>query len=165
MANLKTLKNQEGQALTEMLIVIPLLFLFAAGMIQFSALFLAKTSFEHACGQAARNFAAGNLDSSEFSKNIWDNLGRYQRFFDQGTLIVIQGQTSSLVSQDFLNNLDNTSRFGPYLSKIKSILLNYTGQKWNVVINYKSPPLFGLIFPTGIPLQTDLAVLKYPDQE
>ena len=154
--------NPNGQALTEMLLVIPMLFLMTAGMVQFAFLFMAKTSFEHACGQAARDYAGQKIDPTIFSDDIWRNLGTEQRFFNKETLLAVPSPTSSLVAQTFLGNIDI---LGPLISKIKSSLLNYSGKKWTVVIFFKSAPFFGVVFPAGIPFQTELAILKYPGQD
>ncbi len=161
--NKKFIQSEKGQALTEMLIVIPLLFLMVAGMTQFSILFLARSAFEQSCGQAARKYAAGRLNNSNsFSDEVWANLENYQSYFRRETLVVVPAPTQSLVANSFLNN---TGFLGPLISKIKSSLFNYSGQKWIVTIRYNSIPLFGTLFPAGIPFQTELAVLKYPDQE
>ena len=73
--------------MTEMIIVIPLLFLLAAGMIQFTFLFMAKISFEHACGQSARDYAFKKIDPTLLSEDIWKNLGSEQVFFSKETIL------------------------------------------------------------------------------
>jgi len=163
MRKIKNFKiNLKGQALTEMVLAIPLLFLMTAGMIQFSLFFLAKTTFEHACGQAARNFAAGNLDTDSFSSQIWENLAADQRLFNHSSLVVTQTSAQSLIANSFLNQ---TGSLGSFISKIKDSLLNYNGYKWIISIQYNSLPLFGIIFPNGIAVKTELAVLKYPSKD
>jgi len=158
----KKIGNQRGQAMAELLLSFSLLLLLAAGMVQFTLLFSAKTSFEQACGQAARHFAAGQMQTADFAQDVWVSLGSNQRFFDQTTLQVSPSATSSLVGQSFL---DNTGPLGPFIAKVKSVLLNYSGQKWVIRIEYKAAPILSGIFSKGIPFQTELAVLKYPAQD
>lgn len=152
----------KGQALTEMLITIPLLFLMAAGMVQFMLFFMAKTTFEHACGQAARNFAGGNLEPEAFPGQIWKNLAEDQRFFNHSSLLVTQASTQTIAANIFLNQ---TGILGSFITKIKDYFLNYNGYKWIVSIRYNSLPLFGVVFPNGITVKTELAVLKYPSKD
>lgn len=158
----RSTRNERGQAIVEMLLSFSLLLLLAAGMVQFTLLFSAKTSFEQACGQAARHFAAGQMQSDDLAQDVWASLGPNQRLFDQSTLQVSPSATSSLVGQSFL---DNTGPLGPFIAKVKSALLNYSGQKWVVRIDYKAAPILSGIFSKGIPFQTEFAVLKYPAQD
>jgi hypothetical protein len=157
---MKPSSPQKGQALTEMVLVIPILCLMAAGLIQFTHLFLAKNAFEQACGLAARDYAAGGIDGSQFTGDAWENLGENQRYFIPGSLsaVPIPGSTSAA-------NLltDNLGVLGPLLSKIKSVFVNYAGKKWIVTVRFKGPPFFGMLFPGGLAFQTQLAVLKYPE--
>jgi hypothetical protein len=151
---------QNGQALTEMALVIPILCLMAAGLIQFTQLFLAKNTFEQACGLAARDYAAGEIDDTQFNQDAWENLGEDQRNFIPGSISAVPIPGSSSVANLLTNNL---GVLGPLLSKIKSVFVNYTGKKWLVTIQFKGPPFFGLLFPGGLTFQTQLAVLKYPE--
>ena len=162
MKSIETGRNEKGQALAEMMLALPLLLLLAAGTVQLSLLISAKTSFEHACGQAARQYAAGASSPFDFTQAIWTALGPDQRFFEQTTLRIIPSPTSSVAGQSFL---DNAGFLGGFISKVKSFLLNYSGQKWVVVINYKTKPLFSALFSQDIPFQTELGVLKYPGQD
>lgn len=155
-------KAESGQAMAEMLLSLSLLFLMTAGMIQFFFLFTAKTSFEHACGQAARRYAAGNLDSPDLAVAIWDQLGTDRRYFDRATLKVVPSDTSSLIGRSFL---DAAGPLNPFIAKIKSFFLGYSGRRWVVGVNYKAAPMGGLLFPEGVPFQTELAALHYPGPE
>ncbi len=155
-------RAERGQAMVEMLLSLSLLFLMTAGMIQFFFLFTAKTSFDHACGQAARRYAAGTLDSPDLAGAIWAQLGPDQRYFDRATLKVVPSATSSLIGRSFLNA---AGPLDPFVAKIKSFFWGYSGQRWVVGVNYKAAPLGGLLFPGGVPFQTELAALKYPGTE
>ncbi len=151
---------QRGQALTEMILVIPLLCLMAAGLIQFSQLFLAQNAFDQACGLAARDFAASEIDDTLFSQDAWENLGPDQKYFIPSSIVSVPLSGSSSTSNLLINNLNV---LGPLFSKLKSVFVNYSGEKRLVTIQFKGPAFFGLIFPTGITFQTQLAVLKYPE--
>jgi len=144
----------------EMLIVIPILCMMAAGVAQFAILFQAQSSFEHACGLAARYYAAGELDPNGFAEEVWDDLGSDQKYFTPGSILAVPIPTQSIASSGWLDRLN---LLGPLVSKIKQFTVNYTGQKWFVTIHYHSAPFFGLLFPGGLVLKTQLAVLKYPD--
>jgi len=153
--------SQKGQALTEMLLVIPILCLMAAGLIQFTQLFLAKNAFEQACGLAARDYAASEIDDTQFIEDAWDNLGDAQRYFIPGTLLTVPSPGSSSTANLLTNNL---GALGSLFSKIKSVLVNYSGQKWLIRIQFRAPIFFGTLFPGGLTFQTQLAVLKYPEE-
>ncbi len=146
--------------MTEFLIVIPLLLLMAAGMVQFYLLLTARSSFEHACGTAARYYAAGEIDPEDFEGEAWDDLGDDQRFFIPGTLHVFPLAGAPSSASLFTNRM---SVFGPLLSKLKDYAFNYTGRKWVVTIQYRGTPFFGYLFYNGLCLQTQLAVLRYPE--
>lgn len=157
---MKTFPKPNGQSLTEIILVIPILCLMATGLIQFTQLFLAKNAFEQACGLAARDYAASEIDDTEFNKDAWENLGDSQRYFVPGSLSAATVPGSSSVANLLTNNL---GVLGPLLSKIKSVFVNYTGKKWSVSVQFKGPPFFGVLFPGGLTFQTQLGVLKYPE--
>jgi hypothetical protein len=151
---------RRGQALTEMILVVPILCLMAAGLIQFTQLFLAKNAFEQACGLAARDYAAAEIDDTQFSEDAWDSLGENQRYFIPGTLLAVPLSGSSSVANLLTNNL---GVLGSLFSKLKSIFINYSSKKWSVTVQFKGPPFFGLLFPGGLTFQTQLAITKYPE--
>ncbi len=152
--------SQMAQALTEMILVIPMLCLMGAGLIQFTQIFLAKNAFDQACGLAARDYAASEIDDTQFIQDAWENLGEDQRYFIPGSL-----QTESFTANpSFIDLLTkNFSVLGPVFSKLKSVVSNYSGKNWRVSIQFKGPPFFGVLFPGGLTFQTQLAVLKYPE--
>lgn len=152
--------HPEGQALTEMVLVLPLLCLMAAGLIQFSQMFLAKIAFEQACGLAARDYAASEIDDNQFTNDAWEDLGSDQKYFIYSSL-----QASALTpSLSALGRLtQNLPCLGPLYSKLKSFVSNYTEKKWVATIQYKATPFFAPLFPNGILFQTQLAVIKYPE--
>ncbi len=157
---MKTHEKNNGQGMTEFLIVIPLLLLMAAGMVQFYLLFAARSSFEHACGTAARYYAAGEIEPKDFASEAWDDLGDDQHFFIPGTLRAFPIAATSSLTSLFTNRMNI---FGPLLSKLKDYALNYTGQKWLVSIQYRGSPFFGYLFHNGLCLETQLAVMRYPE--
>jgi Flp pilus assembly protein TadG len=150
-----------GQALVEMLLVIPLLFLLTAGAIQFTMLFQARSAFDKACGEAARQYAANQLkDSFAITNAIWNDMGFYQSYFNKQSLTISTQAPQATIADIFFNAID---ALGPLASKIKSYLINYAGQTWVVTIYCTPPSLVAVIFPNGIPFQTQLTVLKYPN--
>jgi hypothetical protein len=150
----------EGQALAEMVLVIPILCLMAAGLIQFSQMFLAKNAFEQACGLAARDYAASEIDDTQFTIDAWENLGSDQKYFIAGSLQALPLTPSPSFLGHFTQNLPV---LGPLYSKLKTIVSNYCEKKWVATIQYKGVPIFASLFPLGIRFQTQLAVMKYPE--
>lgn len=161
MALFKLRPSKTGQALVEMLLVIPLLCLLTAGAIQFTILFQARSAFDKACGDTARKYAANLLnDPAAITSEIWKNLGPYQTHFQEQSLnINTQAPKPSAVDVIF-NSLDN---LGPFATSVKSYFINYTGQSWTVTINCAPPSFMALLFPNGVPFQNKLTVLKYPN--
>lgn len=142
--------------MAEMILCLPLLFLFVAGMVQFSLLFSSKVHFEYACGETARAYNLGQISSDGFSDSLWENLGSYQSRFEKSSIQVGVKETQSLLGND------TTEKLGIIGKYVKGSLFNYEGQEWIIKVNYKAVPLFGILFPTGIPFITQLAVLKHP---
>jgi Flp pilus assembly protein TadG len=154
MRTFKKIKTEKGQALTEMVIALPALCLFAAGIIQFAILFLSYVQFEHACGEAARQYAAGMINKDSIEIKIEDNLGHFRNFFDLYSLtatIQPPQSTPDSVLNDF-RNIVSKIPFG----------LTYDGYEWSVDINCRPPFFFALIFPGGIPFHTVMQVYRYP---
>jgi Flp pilus assembly protein TadG len=157
----KNYSKPTGQALVEMLLVIPLLFLLTASAIQFTMLFQARNAFDKACGEAARQYAANQLnDSSAITDAIWKDIGFYQSYFNKQSLSISTQAPQTTIANTFFNAIDS---LGPLAAKIKSYLINYTGQAWTVTIYCTPPSLAAVIFPNGIPFQSQLTVLKYPN--
>jgi hypothetical protein len=158
------LNDSKGQAMPEMLLSIPLLFLFMAGMVQFTFLFLAKTQFEHACGQAAREYSAGLIGPDHLKKNIWENLGNYQSDFDQNEIVILTGSPSSPVDRLM-------SHFGGFLTPLSHVLrdigvdspFSYGGYEWEITARCEITPFFEPLFSHGVVFKTQLAVLRYPE--
>jgi Flp pilus assembly protein TadG len=158
---LKKRPKPTGQALVEMLLVIPLLFLLTAGAIQFTMLFQARSAFDKACGEAARQYAANQLkDSPAITSAIWNDMGFYQSYFNKQSLNISTQAPQANIADTFFNAID---ALGPLATKVKSYLINYTGQAWTVTIYCTPPSLIAVIFPGGIPFQSQLTVLKYPN--
>jgi len=160
-----------GQTLTEMLIAIPLLFLLAAGAVQFAILFQARNAFDKACGEAARQYAANRItDSTSLTLVLWQDLGSYQSFFNQGSLALSTHPPQTTIVDTIVKGADtfmgtfvgSVSFFCPAASKLLPPYINYTGQSWTVTVNCTPPPLVAVIFPNGIQFKSQLTVLKYP---
>ena len=159
------MKNTKGQALTETILVIPILSLLAFGLIQFAVFFSAKTAFEYACGQMARQYACGRIsETTDLSDSIWNALGSYQRFFDAGSLQISASPLSSQIAAPFLSIAGGMPGAGLFTSMLKDGVLNYSGQTWTVTLQYNGLPFSHLFMPQGVQVQTQLAVLKYPDE-
>jgi Flp pilus assembly protein TadG len=172
MIRLKKTFNPSGQALTEMLLVIPLLFLLAAGAVQFTILFQARNAFDQACGETAREYSANQLkDSTSITKAIWNNLGLYQSFFREQSLELTTRDSNPTLLGTIIKSADKfigrfvsaVTFFSPYAGSLTPPYINYTGQSWIVTINCTPPSLVAVLFPSGVPLQAQLTVLKYPN--
>jgi Flp pilus assembly protein TadG len=162
MTRFKKKLSSSGQSLIEMLLVIPLLFLLTAGAIQFTILFQAHGAFDKACGEAARQYAANKLkDSSAITDAIWKDIDFYQSYFTKQSLSISTQASQATVADTFLNAIGS---LGPLASQIKSYFINYSGQSWTVTISCTPPPLISVVFPNGIPFQSQLTILKYPAQ-
>jgi Flp pilus assembly protein TadG len=156
----KKYSNSTGQAFVEMLLVIPLLFLLTASTVQFTILFQARSAFDKACGEAARQYAANQLeDSSAIMNCVWNDMGFYQSYFNKQSLNISTQAPQTTIADTFFNAINS---LGPLAYKIKSHLINYTGQTWVVTISCAPPPFIAVVFPNGIPFQSQLTVLKYP---
>jgi hypothetical protein len=158
------LNDSKGQATPEMILSIPLLFLLMAGMVQFTLLFLAKTQFEHACGEAAREYSAGLINPDRVKNEIWENLGNFRSYFNQNDIQVSAGSPSSPVDQ-------LKSHFGGFLTPLSHVLrdvgvdspFSYGGYTWEITARYEMTPFFEPLFRQGVIFKTKLAVLRYPE--
>ena len=154
MKTFNQIKKGKGQAIVETLLSIPLLFLFAAGIVQFSILFLSYVQFEHACGEAARQYAAGIVEKTSMEKSILENLGSFRRYFDpQSLTAAIQEPRSKAASALVLVR----SAAG-----IIPGVLRYDGAEWIFKIRCRPPFFFALLFPKGILFETTLQIFRYP---
>jgi len=154
---IKPLQHPKGQALVEMIVAIPLLFLLAAGMIQFTLLFLAYVQFEHACGEAARQYAAGVISKGSLRPQITRELGTYSRYFDIDSLsvtVAVPGTSTASNAEKTRNAMGNI----PMVHRGS----NYDGAKWKVRARFRPPFFFKLIFPDGVPFSATLQVYRYP---
>lgn len=156
MGLLKPLRNSKGQALNEMLIVIPLLLILAASLSQLAILIREKVQFEHACGLAVRQYALGQFPKEEIANALWNNLGAEQKYFDKGSVNISAQDTKTLLGRDF------RGQFVFLRTVMKEGLFNYGGGDWTITIRYRSFPLLGVLLPNGILFQTRLSVLRHP---
>jgi len=154
-------RNFSGQAVVEMVLALPLLLLMAAGIAQFSQLFLARVQFEHACGEAAREYAAGSIASSSFAREVWNNLGPYRSRFDLDSIQVSLDPPVAFPSQSG-NSIPGLSMFTSAAHVAFGKALDYEKGKWWVTANCRAIPFFGLLFKDGVPFKTQLAVLRHP---
>ena len=150
-------RSSKGQALAEMVVAIPLLLLLAAGMVQFTFLFLSYVQFEHACGEAGRSYAAGFIAKGELKPRIAEGLGNYRRFFDLNTMQVTTEVPSSKTAAVF-----EKTRNALAAISVVQWGFNYDGAKWKVSVRFKPPLFFKPIFPDGVPFTTTLQVYRYP---
>jgi hypothetical protein len=146
-------KQPEGQAMTEMIIVIPILSLLMAGIIQFAILFLSYVQFEHACGESARQYAAGMIDENSLNNVIFDNLGHFKIYFDEDSLTVTRQEPKSTAGA-VLDETMAAIRFIPFVT-------NYEGYEWSINIRCKPPFFARILFPDGLPLHTVMQVYRY----
>jgi hypothetical protein len=159
-----TLTDSKGQAMPEMILGIPLLFLFMAGMVQFTLLFQAKTQFEHACGEAAREYSAGLIDPDRLKNEIWENLGNFRSYFNQNDIKISTGSPTSPIGRLM-------SHFGGFLTPLSHVLhdvgvdnpFSYGGYAWEITARCEMTPFFEPLFRQGVIFKTQLAVLRYPE--
>ena len=151
-----TTKLGKGHAMTEMLLCLPLLMFLAAGMVQFSILFIAKNTFEHACGESARSFALHEISSEDFINSLWDNLSSFQPFFQKSSIQILENTADPFVDRDTNEKIGTLQQF------VTGTILDYGGKEWQVSINCKVTPFFKILFPNGVFFTTRLAVLRHP---
>jgi hypothetical protein len=159
-APFKKLKRSRGQALTEMILVVPLLALMLAGTIQLTLLFQAQITFDKVCGDVAREYAAGLInDPSSFGAELWLRLGSYQGSFDKNSISIDCQAPTPTLTDAILQKIDAA---GPIAAEVRSYLVNYGGHTWTAHINYI--PLFypSFVFPNGIKFQSQITLLRYP---
>jgi hypothetical protein len=147
-------KDQRGQAMAEMLICLPILFLFLVGLVQFSILLAARVQFEHSCGEAARQYCAGLVDKDSLGPSIYKNMGYFQKYFDYNSLTVTTQQPQSTADSK-MDEVRNAIRFIPFT-------INYDGCEWAIDINCTPPFFFEIVFPNGIAFHTIMQVYRYP---
>jgi Flp pilus assembly protein TadG len=153
-------RSDMGQALVEMLLVIPLLCLMIIGIVQIALLFQAENAFEKSCADASRKYAAHLLQTpSDITIDIWNNLGSYQNYFQKQSLNLSNQAPNSTIVDTFMNNV---GPLGPLLSRIKSYLINYSEQNWTITINCQPSSMTTLLFPSGIQFKSQLSFLRYP---
>lgn len=158
------MKAQRGQAMTETLLVLPLLSILAFGLVQFAVFFSAKSAFEYACGRMAREYASGKItNNAALSGALWNALGSYQPFFDGASLRLSGSAWQPEGTRSFQNLMSHLpGPAGSTLSKTQSLLFNYGGQVWTVSLRYHGLPFARLFFQDGVLVQTQLAVFRYP---
>ena len=145
--------GRKGQALTEMVLSLPILLLFTAGIVQLAVLFLSDVQFEHSCGEAARLYAAGVIDEDSMAHQIYANLGHFQRYFDPDSLSVsIQEPRSTAAAA--LDRARSAISFIPFT-------INYEGYEWRVGIRCIPPFFFKVLMPQGVAFHTVMQVYRY----
>lgn len=154
MNHLSKTKSQRGQAMAEMLICVPILFLLVAGIVQFSILFASRVQFEHSCGEAARQYCAGLIDKDSLGPKIYENLDFFQKYFDPKSLTVTLQQPQS-TADSTMDDARNAINFIPFIP-------NYDGYEWAVDIKCVPPFFLKLLFPSGINFYTVMQVYRYP---
>jgi len=147
-------QDQKGQAMAEMVICIPILCLLMAGIFQFGVLCTSRVQFEHACGEAARQYAAGLIDKDSLGPKIYENLGSFQKYFDSQSLTVTIQEPQS-TANSVMDKVRNAVRLIPFI-------IDYDGSEWKVDIQCAPPPLFKLLFPGGITFHSVMQVYRYP---
>ncbi len=154
MKNLKIPGDFRGQALVEIILALPILLLFVAGISQLAVTFLCYVQFEHACGEAARQYAAGTINKDALGSRIANNLGNLSGYFDIGSLD-IRIQTPSNNAEKALDKVRHSISYFPFVP-------HYEGYEWSISIKVHPPFLFKLIFPNGITFRTVMQVYRYP---
>ena len=158
--------QERGQAMAEMVVALPLLLLLSAGMVQFGFLFLTYVQFEHACGEAARLYAAGIIDKDSLGPMILDRAGYFGRFLERDSLRVSAQEPRSVgnavlgpVSR-FLGTLHSIANSLPLSGKAK-FKAEYEGCLWTIDVRCVPPAFFKFIFPNGVPFRSTLQVYRF----
>jgi hypothetical protein len=151
-----------GQAAVEMVVVLPLILLLAAGLFQTGLLLIHANRFDQACGFAARRYAAGDLEENQLADAVWSALGSSQAYFENGSIHLetpdSKGESSSSANQCSQGMEDS----GELKKVLKSNpVFNYSKGDWRITATFRSKPLFGLLFPKGIQLGTEVCVYRY----
>jgi len=153
------LRNHDGQAAVEMVLVLPLILLLAAGLFQTALLLIHVNRFDQACGTAARRYASGDLKEDQMADAVWSALGPSQEYFEKGSVHLETPDAKS--SADVDSSRQKLDQEGLFKKVLKGILFNYSKGDWRVTATFRSKPLFGLLFPKGIKLGTEVCVFQY----
>ena len=158
--------REQGQALSEMLVALPLLLLMSAGMVQFGFLFLTYVQFDHACGEAARLYAAGIIDKDSMGPMILDQAGYFRRFLEQDSLRVSAQEPRSVGNailgpvSGFVSTLNAVANSLPLSGKAK-FDAKYEGWLWTIDVRCAPPAFFRFLFPNGVPFHSTLQVYRF----
>jgi hypothetical protein len=148
--------------MAEMVLAIPLLMLMAAGMFQFTQLFLARVRFDQACGSAARQWAAGQVRGGECLRTcLWEALGPERILFDRESLDVGKGRSGSRMA-GFGGEQDGGGLVAPIAGIVRVDPVDYEGVRWTVRVRCRPVPLFSWLFKDGVEFTTRMAVLRHP---
>ncbi|HVM32206.1 MAG TPA: TadE family protein [bacterium] len=160
------MRDEKGQAMSELILVLPLLTGLILGLMQMAVFLSARCAFEYACGQAARQYAGGFLSdptTAGLSNALWAGLGTYQRFFDPGSFQITPVPATSEILAPFQKTAGLLpGPLGSFLNQSAGRLLNYGGQWWVLRIRFKGLPLASWLLPQGVWVETQMCVLKYP---
>jgi hypothetical protein len=151
--------------MAETLIILPLLLLLSAGAFQFSLAFLAKVRFEHACGEAAREYAAGLLQEKEITKGVIDRLGAWASFFVPGSIHARAQSAGSRGLPSPPNGPGPLGRSGPIRQGIQApipLLMDYKGQSWQVQARIRPNLLFIPVFKDARILRARFFIARHP---
>lgn len=148
--------QEHGQAMPELLLILPLLLLLAAATAQFTVLFLTQIRFEQACHQAARRYAAGLTGRAGMDRVILERMGPYRRFLREDSVLVRPSGLSTPSPGDLGDAAAAFLRLPPRL------LLDQGGGPWTAQAVTNPPFLFHPLFREGIPFRTRFYILRHP---
>jgi hypothetical protein len=146
-----------------MVVAIPLILLLAAGLFQTGLLLIHANCFDQACGIAARRYASGDLEENQLADAVWSALGSSQAYFEKGSIHLeapdSKDNSSSAYSDKNRKDLEDSGELKKALQS--NPVFNYSKGDWRVTATFRSKPLFGLLFPKGIQLGTEVCVYRY----
>lgn len=145
--------SASGQALVELLLVLPLLLLFAAGAVQFPRLLLDRLRFEEEVRETVRRYAAGVLPEKDFARFLEDRLRG--RIVPRSLRVIRHSRRTPSSTPSFPEK-------GPLREIGEPLSIGVGGGAWTFHAAFRPPALFGRLFPGGVPFECRAAALRHP---
>lgn len=157
---MKKQRLPRGQALVELLLLVPVLLLLTAGLLQITRALQDRIFIEETFRDTLRRNAAGTLLEKDLEAYLEKRL---RGKIVPGSLRMSAGGSASGIK----NTFSIAAEWIPeeargLLGKITDLILDYDGSEWTLSVVYKPPLLFGRLFSSGWTWQLRGAVLRHP---